>query len=145
MKTLRYLLIVIGIMSVASVAAATYGKMYQPQRQVSQPTRTYAAMPTASMSSTGSMMNSGSGLPMAAVSGTTTANEYAAARIGSRPRRIVGDGDGGDSGTGYEEGDETQETKEPGTPIGDAVLPLMLMAIGYVVWKRRRREERKEG
>lgn len=139
MKTLRYLLIVIGVLSVVSVMAATYGKMYQPQRQVSQPTRTYAAMPTVSMSSTGSMMYSGSGLPMAAVSGTTTANEYAAARIGSRPRRIVGDED--DEGTGYEEGDITQEIKEPETPIGDALLPLMLMAIGYLVWKRRRREE----
>ena len=138
MKTLRYLLIVIGVLSVVSVTAATYGKMYQPQRQVSQPTRTYAAMPTVSMSSTGSMMYSGSGLPMAAVSGTTTANEYAAARIGSRPRRIVGDEE---EGTGYEEGDETQESNEPGTPVGDAVLPLMLMAFGYLVWKRRRREE----
>ena len=28
------------------------------------------------------------------------------------------------------------------TPIGDAVWPLMLMAIGYVVWKRRRRIQR---
>lgn len=28
------------------------------------------------------------------------------------------------------------------TPIGDAVLPLMLMAIGYVVWKRRKRIQR---
>jgi hypothetical protein len=76
---------------------------------------------------------------MAAVSGTTTANEYAATRIGSRPRRIVGDED--DGGTGYEEGDKTQEIKEPDVPIGDAVLPLMLMALGYLVWKRRRREE----
>ena len=76
MKTLIYILIVIGVLSVVSVAAATFGTPYQPQRRGIQYTQASIQMPDVAMSSTSSsMMKSGSTLPMAAVSGTTTAND----------------------------------------------------------------------
>lgn len=142
MKTLRYLLIAIGVLSVVSVMAATFGKPYQPQRRGAQYAQNYSEMPTLSMSTmNAAMMSSGSALPMAAVTGTTSADDYAPARS-SRPRRIVGEDDNGEDGQGYDN-DETQEMEDPDVPIGDAVLPLMLMlgAYGMLVYFRRKRAD----
>ena len=134
MKTLRYLLIVIGVLSVVSVSAATFGTTYQPQRRGIQYSQHYAEMPTLTMSSTGSvMMKSGSALPMAAVSGITTAEDYAPAGP-RRAKRGVGDDDD------YED-DETKEPEEPAVPLGDVLWPLMLMALAFcgVVYLRRKK------
>lgn len=135
MKTLRYLLIVIGVLSVVSVAAATFGTTYQPQRRGIQYSQHYAEMPTLTMSSTGSvMMKSGSALPMAAVSGTTTADDYAP----SGPRRAKRDvGEGGTT----EDGDEDPDNPGEPMPLGDVLWPLMLMALAFcgVVYLRRKK------
>ena len=134
-KTLRYLLIVIGVLSVVSVAAATFGTTYQPQRRGIQYSQHYAEMPTHTMSSTGSvMMKSGSALPMAAVSGTTTADDYAP----SGPRRAKRDVGGG--GTTEDDDPDPENPSEP-MPLGDAILPLMLMALAFcgVVYLRRKK------
>ena len=45
-------------------------------------------------------------------------------------QRAVGEGD---------EGEKEPETKDPYTPLGDAVLPLLLLAAGYVVFVARKR------
>jgi len=140
MKTLRYLLIVIGVLSVVSVAAATFGTTYQPQRRGIQYTRHYAEMPTLTMSSTGSvMMKSGSALPMAAVSGTTTSND----NTPGGPRRAKKDNpfDDGTGTGGTVNIGGTGNPLEPGTPIGDAILPLLLMALAFcgVVYLRRKK------
>ena len=138
--TLRYLLSLIAILSVVSVAAATFGTTYQPQRRGIQYTSSYSQMPTLSMSSTGSaMMQSGSALPMAAVTGTTSADDYASGGP-RRARKTVGDDDTGDDGNGYAN-DETQDMTEPDVPIGDAVLPLMLCAMlfaGVIAVRKKR-------
>jgi hypothetical protein len=135
MKTLRYLLIVIGVLSVVSVAAATFGTTYQPQRRGIQYSQHYAEMPTLTMSSTGSvMMKSGSALPMAAVSGITTADDYAP----SGPRRAKRDvGEGGTT----EDGDEDPDNPGEPMPLGDVLWPLMLMALAFcgVVYLRRKK------
>lgn len=134
MKTLRYLLIVIGVLSVVSVAAATFGTTYQPQRRGIQYSQHYAEMPTLTMSSTGSvMMKSGSALPMAAVSGITTADDYAPSGP-RRAKRNVGDG-------GTTEGDEDPDNPGEPAPIGDVLWPLMLMALAFcgVVYLRRKK------
>lgn len=134
MKTLRYLLIVIGVLSVVSVAAATFGTTYQPQRRGIQYSQHYAEMPTLTMSSTGSvMMKSGSALPMAAVSGTTTAEDYAPSGP-RRAKRDVGDGEA-------TEGDEDPDNPGEPAPIGDVLWPLMLMALAFcgVVYLRRKK------
>lgn len=134
MKALRYILSLIAILSVVSVAAATFGKPYQPQGHGVQYASSYTQMPTLAMSSTGSaMMQSGSALPMAAVSGTTTADDNAPARVSAGPRKSPFDGAGtaGDIGN----------PNEPGTPLGDAMLPMMLLIgayCGYVTLRRRK-------
>ena len=133
MKTLRYLLIVIGVLSVVSVAAATFGTTYQPQRRGIQYSQHYAEMPTLTMSSTGSvMMKSGSALPMAAVSGITTADDYAP----SGPRRAKRD-----VGEGGTEGDEDPDNPGEPAPIGDVLWPMMVMALAFcgVVYLRRKK------
>ena len=135
MKTLRYLLIVIGVLSVVSVAAATFGTTYQPQRRGIQYTRHYAEMPTLSMSTmNASIMNSGSALPLAAVSGTTTANDNAPGgprRAKKEVNPFTGEGTAGDIGNPL----------EPAVPLGDAILPLMMMALAFcgVVYLRRKK------
>ncbi len=127
MKTLRYLLIAIGVLSVVGVAAATFGTPYQPQRRGAQYTQTYSEMPTLSMGSTGSaMMSSGSVLPMAAVTGTTTTDQTSPS---GGPRRIGGNTSGG-----------SENREDPFVdPIGDAVLPLMLFACAYFIWRATRK------
>ena len=138
MKALRYILSLIAILSVVSVAAATFGKPYQPQGHGVQYASSYTQMPTLPMSSTGSaMMQSGSALPMAAVSGTTTADDYTPARS-SRPRRVEG------SGTEDEEPDEQEEP----FPLGDAMLPMLLCAAvfcGAIAIRRKRSAIKGEG
>ena len=135
MKTLRYLLIVIGVLSVVSVAAATFGTTYQPQRRGIQYSQHYAEMPTLAMGSTGSvMMKSGSALPMAAVSGITTADDYAP----SGPRRAKRDV--GEGGTTENEDPDPDNPGEP-MPLGDVLWPLMVMALAFcgVVYLRRKK------
>ena len=134
MKTLRYLLIVIVVLSVVSVSAATFGTTYQRQRRGIQYAQLSTPMPTLAMSSTGSvMMQSGSTLPMAAVSGTTMANDNAP----GGPRRAKRDVGGG--GTT----DDDEDPDEPGEPmpIGDAAVPMMLMAMLFagVIYTRRKK------
>ena len=140
MKTLRYLLTAIGVLSVVSVMAATFGKPYQPQRQGAQYAQNHSEMPTLSMSTmNAAMMSSGSALPMAAVTGTTSADDYASGGP-RRARKTVGDDDTGDDGNGYAN-DETQDMTEPDVPIGDAVLPLMLFIgayCGFIALRRKR-------
>ena len=136
MKTLRYLLIVIGVLSVVSVAAATFGTTYQPQRRGIQYTNNcYTQMPTLSMSTmNASMMKSGSALPLAAVSGTTTANDNAPGgprRAKKEVNPFTGEGTAGEIGN----------PNEPGVPLGDVLWPLMLMALAFcgVVYLRRKK------
>ena len=133
MKALRYILSLITILSVVSVAAATFGKPYQPQGHGVQYASSDSQMPTLPMSSTGSaMMKSGSALPMAAVSGTTTADDNAPARS-SRPRRVGED-------EGFEGGEEPDVPANP-FPLGDAMLPMILCAAvfcGAVAIRRKR-------
>ena len=134
--TLRYLLSLIAILSVVSVSAATFGKPYRSQyRRPAYISQTGAQMPTATMGSTGSaMMQSGSALPMAAVSGTTMANDNAP----GGPKRAKKDVGGGGS---TDDGDEDPDVPGEPMPIGDAVLPLMLMAMlfaGVIAVRKKR-------
>ena len=88
------------------------------------------AMPEARMYSTSAMLGSGSSLPLAAVTGTTTTYDDSAQAM-SGPRRIIGDDDKDDK--------EDNGWAEPGVPLGDAVLPLLLLAAGYLLLVARKR------
>lgn len=122
MKTMRYILSLIAVLSVLSLSAATFGTLYKThERRPVYITQTGTPMPTATMSSMdAAMMSSGSTLPMAAVSGTTTVNDYSPAG----PNRAKKD-------------DEWEDEGDPSVPVnpyplGDAALPLFLLACVYV-------------
>ena len=131
MKKIKYLLIILGMASFLSVQA-----------------QGIAQMPTTPFRSTSTMVGSGSTLPVAAHTGVrvtgATVGTYADASYASRssrPRRVESDG--------FADGDNTSGQGDSGAPdlpgdlvpIGDAVLPLLLMAMlfaGGVYWRRKR-------
>ena len=118
MKALRYLLIVMGLVSVLSISAQALAQ--QPQVQ---------------MQSTSGMVYSGSQLPSAAVQGTyvtgATVGTYSPANASGPNRAKRGDDweddDWGDTGDPYP------------TPLGDAAWLLMLAAAVYGVYRRKLR------
>ena len=109
--TLRYLLIVIGLVSVLSLGA-----------------QTLAQQPEAKMASTSVMAPSGSALPQAATTGVYTTCDAQRSGTSKVPGRRKSEENpfGGDDVSG------TDNPIEPGTPIGDAAWPLMLLALAYV-------------
>ena len=117
MKALRYLLMVVAMVSVLSVKA-----------------QSTAQLPEAQMQSTSVMMSSGSSLPQAATTGAyvtgSTVGSYSPARMQSgRPgsiRRGSSDEDGGDTPPSDPQGPNEN-------PIGDAVWPLMVLAGLYLI------------
>ena len=135
MKTLRYILLMLAVTGVLSVSAQTpqYGKPYRPRslsyRAVQQQE---LQMPGIEMRSTGSgMMASGSTLPQAAMTGTMMADEM----------ESVGDGVSKRAGRRRDPGVIEVPDEEDEQPIGDAVVPLMVMAMlfaGFVALRRRK-------
>lgn len=128
MKALRYLLIVIAMVSFLGVNAQ--GLAQQPQAQ---------------MQSTSIMAGSGSQLPSAAVQGTyvtgTTIGTYSPANASGPHRAKKEDNPGGGFNPGGGEpgpGDNTEPWEDP---IGDAGWPLMMLAAAYAllrVYQRKR-------
>ncbi len=119
MKALRYLLIVIAMVSFLGVNAQ--GLAQQPQAQ---------------MQSTSIMAGSGSQLPSAAAQGTyvtgTTIGTYNPANVNGPHRAKKEDNPGGGFNPGGGEpgpGDNTEPWEDP---IGDAGWPLAMLALAYV-------------
>ena len=83
--------------------------------------------------STSPLPASGTGLPQAAVSGTTFAGEAPAAYAPGRPRRDVG------GGSGVADDEDPENPGEP-FPIGDGVWAMLLMAAGYLLYRVRTRK-----
>lgn len=140
MKQLRYILIVIGVLSVVAVSAATFGAPYTPNHVSYQPMQSQGVqMPTAAMRSTSAMRYSGSALPMAAATGvSTTCNNQGGPRRAKKGNPFEEE-TGGEAETIA--GSGTSTPLEPGLPIGDAVLPLMLMAMlfaGVIAVRKKR-------
>ncbi|MBR0195320.1 MAG: hypothetical protein IJQ32_03660 [Paludibacteraceae bacterium] len=144
MKTLRYIwMVAMLIVLCGGVQAVTFGKSYKPQyhRYASIQAQAHATMPVLGMGSVSSAtMYSGSSLPLAAATGVTTSDDYRPAQVPSGPRR-VGENEGLE-----DEGDDTELPTEP-APLGDALLPMMLMAILFAAFitLRRKRSERVNG
>ncbi len=112
-NTLKYLLIVMGLVSVLSLSA-----------------QSTAHLPQTQMQSTSVMVGSGSNLPQAAATGAYITGEtpgtYSPARIkgGGRPRKGLGDGD--------DDVTVPEDNLDPDfSPIGDAVWPLLALACAY--------------
>ena len=109
MKALRYLLIVVAMLSVLSVRA-----------------QMYAQLPEATMHSTSAMVGSGSNLPCAAVQGVSTISDQPnTVRAAYGPRR-------------ERPGDNSDPAKDP---LGDALLPLALMACAYLLIRATRKRK----
>ena len=96
--------------------------------------QTLAQQPQTQMRSTSTLAPVGSTLPQAAATGTYTT--YSAAPGKGGLRRDVGGG-----GTTEDETEPTVPT-EP-FPLGDGLLPLLIMALGFIgiIYLRRRRVE----
>ena len=108
MKAMKFLLIVLGLMSVLSISA-----------------QTFAEQPTVQMHSTSAMMGSGSELPQAAVTGvstTYTSNGVGSSYIPTGPQR------------GAADGDDDKPPHDPDgpmeNPVGDMPWALMLLLAG---------------
>ena len=110
-KSLRYLLMVVAMVSVLSVKAQSTAQLPQTQ-----------------MKSTSVMMSSGSTLPQAATTGAVLTGEtpgtYSSAGHHGHIRRGIDDDDENDKPSGWED-----PYKDP---IGDA-WPLMLLACAYLI------------
>lgn len=136
-KTLRYLLMTIAILGVLSVNAQTHQYVtthYSGHEQATYTVQVNPQMPTATMGYTHSdYMTSGSTLPQAAVDGATTTYDEdngSGPRKGG-PRKGLGGGGGpGDRPEPYED------------PIGDAAIPLALLALAYLIVRVMRKRMR---
>jgi len=122
MKALRYLLIVMSLVSVLSIGA-----------------QTLAQQPKVQMTSTSIMAPSGSTLPQAATTGAmmtgSTPGTYTPAKAPSRPRKGWGSGEGGEPGSGGESGEPGDWHEPYEDPLGDVMWPLMLLAGAFAFGK----------
>ena len=126
MKKIKQIWIVLGLMASLSLGA-----------------QTLARMPEAQMRSTSAMAYSGTTLPHAAVHGVYvtgstpgTYSPYSPVKASGRPRR-VGENEG------YEDEADPDNPGEP-FPIGDAALPMMLLAAAYALLRAFRRRQARE-
>ena len=119
MKALRYLLITVALLSIVSVYAQ-------------EAVQNWGQLPEAQMHSTSAMVGSGSNLPSAAVHGVTTTSSPAHVTAG--PRRIGGGNSGGGDGP-------TTPEDVWSTPMGDVLLPLVVMACAYLILRATRKRK----
>ena len=119
MKALRYLLMVVAMVSVLSVKA-----------------QSTAQLPEVQMQSTSVMVGSGSALPQAATTGAVLTGEtpgtYSAAGHHGHIRRGIDGDDDDDKPSGWDD-----PYKDP---IGDAVWPLLALASVYALLRVYRRK-----
>ena len=110
MKTMKQLLIVIGLVAMSTLSA-----------------QHLAQYPQISMQSTSTMVGSGSSIHLAATDmqiereDVNSSNDYGF----TGPKKA-----------------RPEDNKDPGLPIGDAVLPLLLLAVGYAIYLRRKNSVR---
>ena len=120
MKALRYILLVVSMLSVLNTNA-----------QVS--TQDWGKQPEAQMHSTSVMQGSGSTLPSAAITGVSTT--YSPAKAPNGPRRAIDEGDKDEKPEGW-----IDPMKDP---LGDVVWPLMLCAGAFLIIRIARRKRAK--
>lgn len=115
MKALRYLLIVL-MLSVASLVFAT--------------AQSFAQKPEAQMQSTSGMVFSGSTLPQAAMDGPSTTYDQLSTP-GTSP-----------SGPNRAKKGRPGDWTDPYVPVGDAGIPLLMLAAAYTLLRVYRRKRR---
>lgn len=150
MKNVRKLMMVITCMALLGamqVMAVTYVPQ-KPLKRYSQPMPVLTATaPTATFQSTSSLPTSGSvytTTPALNADGTVDEEAYGVGRKNvSGPRRVGGGASPGGEGGGGLNDQSSGDESENGTPIGDAVLPLLLMSLAFcgVVYLRKRKAQ----
>ena len=127
MKTLRYMLIAVALLSVMSASAHMFDKQWGQK-------------PVMEMRSTSTMAYSGSTLPQAAATGVTLATVAdVETSTSTRPyhpghiRRGIDDDDENEKPEGW-----VDPYKDP---LGDVLWPLMMMAMAYVVYLKSRKKK----
>ena len=131
MKTLRYLLMV---MTVALVSITAQAQFKTSQNKVAFDNSVAKAQHE--FYSTSTLMESGSRLPLAARNGLTiganTPDDNASGGVSARgPRRAKMDDFDDDDISGID------KPEEPGTPVGEGMWALLLMAAGFAFGKWR--------
>lgn len=155
MKNVRHLMMVITCMALLGamqVMAVTY-EPQKPLKRYSHPMPVMTATaPTATFQSTSSLPTSGSvytTTPALNENGTVNEEAYGVGRRNvSGPRRVGGPGsvgnedDEGGGGSGLNQ-ESQNDNSENGSPIGDAVLPLLLCALAFcgVLYMRKRKAQ----
>ena len=139
MKRMKYITLIVMIM-MTGIAFAAHRVAMQPSARMvtsyNQPV-TLTHQPTTQMQSTSVMPSTGSSLPISAVSGvSTTEGNNSCGMTG--PRRIGGGNSGGGEGDGPTNPDDVYSD-----PLGDALLPFLLLAAGYGFFIARRRALKK--
>ena len=141
MKTMKYILLVICVACASTTMAVDY-KLHQTSSfkstsstqfysgsgvGVTLASTTVATIPTAEFRSTSVMPSVGSSLSVASSAGVTI-DEGGNTQMTSGPKRV----------------NPNQKPADPFLPLGDAVLPLLLLAAGYVVFVARKRRALKK-
>ena len=125
MKAMKQILIVIGLVSVLTLSA-----------------QTFVEQPCAQMRSTSAMQGVSSTLPQAAISGTYTTydsnNPYSSTAPLHGPKKAAAKEDEDEGDTPPADPNGPMED-----PLGDALLPFLLLAAGYGLFIARRRALKK--
>ena len=140
MKTIKYILLILCASVTTSVLAVDF-KLYQTSTfKSTSSTRFYsgsgvsstlasttvASVPAAEFRSTSTMPSVGSSLSVASSAGVII-DEQGNTQMTSGPKRV----------------NPNQKPADPFLPLGDAVLPLLLLAAGYVFFIARKRRAMK--
>lgn len=133
MKSLVIAIILIA--GAAQVSAVTYQTKYKGTMYNVQRTTSYGAAPAATFQSTSTYASpEWAEQPMLNSDGTVNEGAYM-----SGPRRL---GEGPSPGSGTQPGTPGNPEDEDQQPLGDALIPLALLACAYAIYKvsRRRKE-----
>ena len=129
MKEMRYILMVLMLALIGVQANAVEYPVYKPSgRQVAGPAFTPATAPNATFQSTSTMSaGSGSSTFCSTLNADGTINEeaYGVGRRNLGPRRDP-------TAPNPDVEEDEKEGDDGNTPLGDAVLPLMLLACAYM-------------
>lgn len=133
MKALRYLLMICTL----TMAAVAFGQAQFKTSENKTAFEHQVGKTHFEFYSTSTLAGSGSSLPIAARNGLTiganTPDDNASGGVGVRRAKKDDDPwEGGDIGN-------IDKPEEPGTPIGEGMWALLLMAAGYVGWMMLRR------
>lgn len=156
MKTIHVMMVGLWMLiGTTQVSAITYAPLRTPhvsqqavqqpiQQSIQQPTQSFGATaPQVTFQSTGTMqMGTGAVVSPLNANGTVNVGAYGIGSYSpSRPRRIDANEDGYDDDTGQPVNPVVDEDDDEGnTPLGDALIPLLLMAAGYAFCRARRKK-----